>query len=133
MAGIAWQNLLSSLTTLRRLGTIGLMEAEEISKIQSESPSHIHAILKDGTTMVLDAAAFQHQLNPEDLILFFDADGNERKDIFMRASAVDCIVADAALIELHPVTKLHNQVSELRGQVNDILIRLGVIEAAQTQ
>jgi hypothetical protein len=107
------------------------MEAEEISKIQSESSSQIHAILKDGTMMVIAAAAFQHKLNPEDVILFFDAQGNERKDIFMRASAVDCIVADAALIELHPVAKLQSQVSELRGQVNDILIRLGVIEKAQ--
>jgi predicted glycosyltransferase involved in capsule biosynthesis len=109
------------------------MEAEEIPEIQSESPSHIHVILKDGTTMVIAAAAFQHQLNPEDLILFLDADGNERKDVFMRASAVDCIVAGDALIELHPVTKLQSQVNELRALVAEILSRLGVIESARTQ
>lgn len=106
------------------------MEAAKISENQS-GLLHMHVILKDGTTMVIAASAFHHQLNPEDLILFYDEDGNVSKDIFMRASAVDCIIADAALIELHPVVKLQSQVFELRGQVSEILARLGVIEAGK--
>jgi hypothetical protein len=105
------------------------MEIAEISTTETTT-SQIHVILKDGTTMVVAASSFKHQLNPEDLILFYDEEDNLSDKIFMRASAVDCIVADAALVEMHPFVKLQNQVYELRGLVNSILTRLGEIESA---
>src|SRR5262245_5436456 len=79
-----------------------------------------HVFLGDGRTVAIEAAAFEHEVNAEERIVFFDSDGAEIKDIFCQPVGVYLIVPDSRIAKTHIFTDVQNKIAELAERLNKI-------------
>ena len=52
--------------------------------------------LRDGREFPVDAATWAHKLQPDNLIKFFDENGSEVKDVFLRAPDTSAVAPDSS-------------------------------------
>lgn len=98
---------------------------------QIDAPAQRFRIrFRDGAVWTIPATTFQRQINPDDLVRFYNAHNVENQNIFLRASDVSAIAPDSdlevtpAIIELQQNFKLiEARVGALENGLREIVTR----------
>jgi hypothetical protein len=86
-----------------------------------------HVYLRDGRTFPVPAATWGRRVTPDDEIKFFDNQGAEIKDVFLRAPDTSAIAPESSSEVPAPIVALRNDVETLKIQMSQITNNLGDI------
>jgi hypothetical protein len=92
----------------------------DIETLQEQDEQPYHIVLRTGQAISIRAQRFEHQVNSEDLLRFYDANGQVNDQVFLRASAVDCVIPQSAIVEASPFIEIHKRLDDHEARLRDM-------------
>lgn len=100
-----------------------------VSEIAQTGPpmQRFRVRFRDGAVWTIPATTFQRQLQPDDLVKFYNAHNVENQNVFLRAAEVSAIAPDADLEIAPPIVELQQNFKSLAARVDALETSLGEI------